>query len=190
MQLNIFLKTMKVQSAYQKAIKFAAEKHIGQTIPGTEISYVVHLSNVAMEIMIAAKNSEDFDLEFAIQVALLHDILEDTETTFEQVEQKFSIEIANAVLALTKSSDISKEEKMSDSLNRIKQQPKEVWAVKLADRITNLQQPPNHWDSNKILNYKIQAKQILDYLEGGNEYLEGRLRNKISEYEKYCISKV
>src|SRR6478672_6559323 len=190
MQFNIFLKTMTVQSAYQNAIRFAAEKHIGQTIPGTEISYVVHLSNVAMEIIIAAKNSEGFDLEFAVQVALLHDILEDTETTFDQLEQKFGVEIANAVLALTKSPDVTKEEKMFDSLNRIRQQRKEVWAVKLADRITNLQQPPNHWDSNKILNYKIQAKQILDYLEGGNEYLEGRLRNKISEYEKYCISKV
>ena len=179
---------MTVQSAYQKAIKFAAEKHIGQTVPGTEIPYVVHLSNVAMEIMIAAKHSEGFDLEFAVQVALLHDVLEDTETAFSEIERNFGIEIANAVLALSKRSGIKKEEKMSDSLNRIKQQRKEVWAVKIADRITNLQRPPRHWDSDKIMNYKIQAREILDCLKNGNEYLEQRLNSKISEYEDFCFN--
>jgi (p)ppGpp synthase/HD superfamily hydrolase len=38
---------------------------------------------------------------------------------------------------------------MLDSLNRTKQLQKEVWAVKLADRITNLQTPPTHWDTVK-----------------------------------------
>lgn len=181
---------MTLQNAYQKAIRFAAEKHIGQTIPGTEISYVVHLSNVAMEIMIAAENSENFDLEFAIQVALLHDILEDTATTFEDLKQNFGVKIANAVLALTKNSEIKDEEKMLDSLIRIKRQPSEVWAVKLADRITNLQKPPGHWNLAKISQYKSEAERILDELENGNEYLAKRLENKIVEYENYCFGEV
>ena len=43
---------MHTQSFYQKAIKFAAAKHAeqNQTVPGTNLPYVVHLSNVAMEI--------------------------------------------------------------------------------------------------------------------------------------------
>src|SRR5688572_18762867 len=111
-----------LQTQYQKAIKFAAKKHadINQLIPGTNLPYVVHLSNVAMEILIAAQKTENFDSEFAIQVALLHDILEDTETTFDEIVNEFGNSIAEAVLALTKNSKIQKERRMDDSLNRIK----------------------------------------------------------------------
>jgi len=178
----------KLQTKYQHAIKFAAQKHAdkNQVIPGTNLPYVVHLSNVAMEILIAAQYTENFDSEFAIQVALLHDVLEDTDTTFEEIENEFSIEIAQAVLALTKNSIIAKEERMNDSLKRIKVLQKEVWAVKLADRITNLQTPPKHWSLEKITEYQKQAVHIYNSLKGGNEYLENRLREKISDYLTYC----
>lgn len=181
---------IELQTKYQKAIKFAAKKHadINQLIPGTNLPYVVHLSNVAMEILIATQKTEKFDSEFAIQVALLHDILEDTETTFDEIANEFGKEIAQAVLALTKNSKIPKEERMKDSLNRIKELPKEVWAVKLADRITNLQVPPEHWNIEKITAYQKQAVQIYDSLKGGNEYLENRLCKKISDYLKYCVT--
>ncbi|MBK9732378.1 MAG: bifunctional (p)ppGpp synthetase/guanosine-3',5'-bis(diphosphate) 3'-pyrophosphohydrolase [Chitinophagaceae bacterium] len=181
---------IELQTKYQKTIKFAAKKHadINQLIPGTNLPYVVHLSNVAMEILIAAQKTEKFDSEFAIQVALLHDILEDTETTFDEIANEFGKEIAQAVLALTKSSKITKEDRMNDSLNRIKELPKEVWAVKLADRITNLQVPPEHWSIEKITEYQKQAIQIYNSLKGGNEYLENRLLEKISDYLKYCVT--
>lgn len=177
-----------LQTKYQKAIKFAAKKHadINQLIPGTNLPYVVHLSNVAMEILIAAQKTENFDSEFAIQVALLHDILEDTETTFDEIANEFGKEIAQAVLALTKNSKIPKEERMNDSLNRIKKLQKEVWAVKLADRITNLQVPPEHWSFEKITEYQKQAVLIHDSLKDGNKYLEDRLLEKTSDYLKYC----
>jgi guanosine-3',5'-bis(diphosphate) 3'-pyrophosphohydrolase len=50
---------------------------------------------------------------------------------------------------LTKKENLPKGEKMVDSLKRIKDLQKEVWAVKLADRITNLQEPPQSWDNFK-----------------------------------------
>ncbi len=179
-----------LQTKYQKAIKFAAKKHAdkNQLIPGTNLPYVVHLSNVAMEILIAAQKTEKFDSEFAVQVALLHDILEDTETTFDEVAREFNKEIAQAVLALTKDSEIPKEDRMNDSLKRIRELRKEVWAVKLADRITNLQTPPEHWSFEKITEYQKQAVQIYNSLKGGNEYLEHRLWEKISDYLKYCVT--
>ena len=179
-----------LQTKYQKAIKFAAKRHAdkNQLIPGTNLPYVVHLSNVAMEILIASQKTENFDSEFAIQVALLHDILEDTETTFEEIGNEFGIKIAQAVLALTKNSKIQKEERMDDSLNRIKELPKEVWAVKLADRITNLQPPPEHWSFEKITEYQKQAVLIYNSLKGGNEYLEDRLWEKTLDYLKYCVT--
>lgn len=176
-----------LHTLYQKAILFAAKKHhaAGQTLPGTELPYLVHLSNVAMEILIAGSNTLDFDTNFAIQVALLHDTLEDTPTTSAELEQTFGNKVAMAVNALTKNGNLPKNEKMSDSLTRIRTHPKEVWAVKLADRITNLQKPPAHWDSVKRLKYKFEAQIILTALKGANAYLESRLAAKIIEYEQY-----
>lgn len=183
---------MELQTIYQKTIKFAAKKHAdqNQVIPGTNLPYVVHLSNVAMEIIFASKETKEFDTAFAIQVALLHDIMEDTETTFEEIVKEFNKEIAHAVLALTKNAEISKEERMTDSLTRIRKLPKEVWAVKLADRITNLQVPPKNWSLEKIQEYQKQALQILESLKGGNIYLEKRLSERIQNYLQYCISQV
>jgi (p)ppGpp synthase/HD superfamily hydrolase len=176
-----------IQSQYQKAILFAAQKHHDalQLLPGTQLPYLVHLSNVAMEILIAAEQTPNFNTGFAVQVALLHDTLEDTSTTSAELELSFGIEVAEAVNALTKNDNLSKDEKMSDSLTRIQSQPKEVWAVKLADRITNLQKPPVHWDSEKKLKYKSEAQIILTALEGANLYLESRLATKIIEYSQY-----
>jgi guanosine-3',5'-bis(diphosphate) 3'-pyrophosphohydrolase len=175
---------MEVQTTYQQTILFATTKHLEkhQTLPGTNLPYVVHLSNVAMEILMAAPNSDHFNLSFAIQVALLHDTLEDTNTSFEELENKFGTAVANAVQALTKNDTLPKASKMTDSLQRIKSQPKEVWAVKLADRITNLQKPPVTWDALKIANYKKEAELILKTLAGGNPYLEKRLQQQISCY--------
>ncbi|MCL9806890.1 HD domain-containing protein [Flavobacterium amniphilum] len=183
---------MKTQSIYQDTLKFAAGKHAenNQTIPGTNLPYVVHLSNVAMEILIASQETEQFGIEFAIQVALLHDTLEDTNTTFEELTETFSLEVANAVSALTKRNDIPKAEKMKDSLKRIKELSKEVGAVKLADRITNLQSPPSHWSFEKRLEYQKEAIQILEELKGANTYLENRLKAKIDEYSRYCVPEV
>ncbi|WP_018343429.1 HD domain-containing protein [Cytophaga aurantiaca] len=176
---------MDIQTIYQETIKFAATKHQEQkqTIPGTNLPYIVHVSNVAMEVMIAAPYSPDFNLGFAVQVALLHDTLEDTSATMEDLTAIFGQHVAIAVSALTKSDTLPSSEKMQDSLNRIKLQPKEVWAVKLADRITNLQKPPLHWDVAKRNDYRNESIILLDELTGGNPYLEERLGKKIMTYE-------
>ena len=177
---------MEIQTVYQNAIKFAAAKHQekDQKIPGTNLPYLLHLSNVSMEIFMAAPNSTNFDLRFAVQVALLHDTLEDTSTTFNELKNKFGIDIANAVSALTKNEDLPKDLRMKDCMNRIKKLEKEVWAVKLADRITNLQPPPDEWDKSKRMKYRDEAKLILMELKGGNEYFERRLESKIELYSK------
>ncbi|MEO6719535.1 MAG: HD domain-containing protein [Ferruginibacter sp.] len=177
---------MEIQTLYQTTIIFATSKHLEkeQKIPGTDLPYVVHLSNVAMEILIASANTENFDLAFAAQVALLHDTIEDTSTTFEELKNRFGIEIANAVSALTKNESLPKEDQMQDSLQRIKKLKKEVWAVKLADRITNLQPPPSYWDENKRAKYKDEARIILNELQDGNDFLARRLNASIEVYNK------
>lgn len=178
---------MDTQTGYQYAITFAALKHTeqNQTIPGTPLPYVVHLSNVAMEILVAAQHSDHFDVQFAVQVALLHDVLEDTPTTTEELTHVFGYEIVTAVKALTKATDLPKSEKMFDSLTRIKALRPEVGAVKLADRITNLQVPPAHWSSAKKREYFQEATVILDTLKDVNTYLAKRLADKLVAYQQY-----
>ena len=177
---------MQTQSLYQKAIKFAAAKHAtqNQTVPGTNLPYVVHLSNVAMEILIASFHTENFNPDFAVQVALLHDTLEETSTTFGELETEFGVDIAKAVLALSKNTELSGEEQMLDCKRKIKLLQPEVWAVKLADRITNLQPPPLHWNNERKIRYRDDAALILSELKDGNEYLAKRLEGKIKEYGK------
>ena len=175
------------QEIYQKAIKFAGEKHKNQKVPGTDANYLLHISNVAMEIILAHKENEDFDINYAIQLALLHDTLEDTKTKFTELKEQFGEKVALGIQALTKNNSLtSKKEKMTDSLNRINQLEKEVGIVKLADRITNLQEPPKFWGKDKILNYLNEAKLINEMLKNKNEYLNTRLQAKIVEYKKYA----
>jgi guanosine-3',5'-bis(diphosphate) 3'-pyrophosphohydrolase len=182
---------MKLQTLYQEAIKFATYKHLemNQTVKGTKLPYVVHVSNVAMEIFMAALNTKNFDLEFAIPVALLHDTIEDTVTTLDELERHFGDRVAAGVLALTKNEDLPKEQQTIDSLKRIKELKREVWAVKLADRITNLQSPPDYWDNQKKYEYREESKLILHALRDGNEYLALRLKEKIEDYSAYIDAK-
>lgn len=176
---------MDLQTPYQKAIKFSGAKHENQKVPGSQSSYLVHLSNVAMETMVAAQHTDNFDQIFAVQVALLHDVLEDTSTTYDELQSVFGTKIADGVLALSKDETLKAEMRIPDSLSRIQQQPKEVWAVKLADRISNMQEPPAYWDKNKRMTYLKMAGIILFELKGGNAYLEKRLEQKIIDYQQF-----
>ena len=182
-----YMESKSIQKLYQEALRFASARHAenDQKVPGTNLPYAVHISNVAMEILIAGYHTPDFNLGFAMQVALLHDTLEDTQTSCREIEENFGREVAEGVLALSKNSQLQKEDQMADSLNRIKAQPFEVWAVKLADRITNLQPPPTHWNEKKKLNYLTEAMLILKELGHGNDYLAIRLQLQIDEYRNY-----
>lgn len=174
-----------IQTIYQETIKFAAEKHGAQKVKGAKIPYVVHLSNVAMEIFMAARKTHGFDLGYALQLALLHDTIEDTEATRKELEMVFGKDIADGVWALTGDPKLLKEYRLPDCIAKIRKFPREVGAVKLADRITNLQAPPRSWSKSHISDYLYDSEQILQALHGSNEYLAKRLQSKIEEYGKY-----
>lgn len=176
---------MVIQDIFQRAALFAAERHGDQKIPGSDAPYILHPINVAMELTQAHAHSENFDLAFAVEVALLHDVLEDTSCTYKEVESAFGLPVADAVLSLTKNESLEPREQIPDSLERIKSQPKEVWAVKLADRISNMKEPPGYWNRSKRKNYQKMARVILDCLKGSNLYLEKRLEQMIIHYNEY-----
>ena len=173
------------QELYQYAMRFAAEKHYDQKVPGTQANYILHIANVAMEVMAAYQYVPNFDIHFALQVAILHDTLEDTDTTFEELIDVFGQRIAEAVLALTKNTELPKDQQMKDSLRRINMLEDEVGIVKIADRITNLQKPPSYWGTTKRKHYQEQARVIAENLQGKNGYLHKRLTQQIIKYKQY-----
>jgi (p)ppGpp synthase/HD superfamily hydrolase len=173
------------QESYIKAYKFAANAHRGQTVPGTDLPYIMHVSFVSMEIIAALHAGQGRDGNLAVRCALLHDVIEDTEVTYQQVLDEFGSSVANGVLALSKDEALVKDAQMADSLRRIRQQPPEIWMVKLADRITNLQPPPPYWAKDKIEKYRVEAVEILNTLGEASGFLSSRLREKIDAYSAY-----
>lgn len=138
-----------------------------------------------MEIIAALNEEKKHDGNLAVQCALLHDTIEDTKTTFEEIETEFGLSVANGVLALSKNLELEKSLQMQDSLRRIKEQPKEIWMVKLADRITNLQAPPHYWKHDKIIRYREEAIEIYEALKDASPFLASRLTSKIEDYKLF-----
>jgi (p)ppGpp synthase/HD superfamily hydrolase len=173
------------QDSYIKACKFAAHAHQGQIMSGSGLPYLVHLSLVSMEVVAALAAGGNYDADLAVQCAWLHDTIEDTAVTHAQLQQLFGARVADGVLALSKDETIAKPRQMTDSLCRIQQQPREIWLVKLADRITNLQPPPPHWTKAKTAQYLTEALLIHDALKEANGFLAARLLAQAEAYRAF-----
>jgi (p)ppGpp synthase/HD superfamily hydrolase len=175
-----------LQEVWQLATKMHDGQKYGGSNDGEQIEYVNHIASVVFEVMTAVGVDKSLDADLAIKCALLHDTIEDTALTFVDIESKFGADVAAGVQALTKNSDLpDKKKKMIDSLQRIRRQPKEVWAVKMADRICNLYAPPYYWTDDKKREYMDEARLIHRELKEGCAYLADRLMVKINEYERF-----
>ena len=173
------------QDRYLAVYHFAARAHQGQIYPGTELPYILHLAFVSMEVIAALRDEPDRDGDLAVQCALLHDTIEDTGVTYDELATAFGTAVADGVLALSKDTDLPKDAQMTDSLWRIRLQPPEIWMVKLADRICNLQSPPAHWAAEKVVRYRAEAEQIYVALAEASPSLAARLREKIAGYRMF-----
>ncbi len=175
------------QERFKAALDFAAKAHGSQTVPGSGFPYVVHVVKVATEVLRACEETPGLDATLAMTCALLHDTVEDAGVTAESLREAFGVKVAEGVLALTKNDGLPKHEKMADSLKRVRAQGREIWAVKLADRITNLEPPPPKWTLEKKRAYLVEAKEILEALRGASAPLEKRLEEKMAAYQQYCL---
>ena len=174
------------QETLTKAWFFASRVHKEQKYPGEQLPYLTHLGNVMLEVVGVAHTLEN--VELALCCAILHDTIEDTEVTYEELLKEFGEAVAKGVMALTKNEVLpTKREQMIDSLERIIQQPKEVWTVKMADRIANLGEPPHYWKLAKRESYRAEAQIIWDYLHEANDAMAERLNEKIKNYDKYLV---
>ncbi|WKL46137.1 HD domain-containing protein [Flavobacterium pectinovorum] len=175
-----------IQEIWQLASKLHNGQKYGGLKDGEQVEYINHIGSVVFEILNAIQSTENMNSGLAIKCAILHDTIEDTSASYEKINELFGHEVANGVLALTKNDKIEGQiEKMLDSLKRIKEQPIEIWAVKMADRISNLYQPPYYWENEKKLKYIEEAEIILHELKDGNKYLAERLQTKIKEYYRF-----
>ncbi len=175
------------QEVYKKALNYAAKAHGEQKTPDG-LPYLTHITSVAMEIIHACEKSQldEQKANLAVSCALLHDTIEDTAVTYDELYTDFSPNIADGVEALSKDPSLqSKQEQMRDSIEKLMNQPYEVQMVKLADRISNLKQPPESWSQDKIKAYLNESKFILSCLKNSNIYLSIRLEEKIEDYKKY-----
>ncbi|KAJ3319389.1 Guanosine-3',5'-bis(diphosphate) 3'-pyrophosphohydrolase MESH1 [Boothiomyces sp. JEL0866] len=146
-------------------IVFAAEKHRNQRRKDSQSTpYINHPLGVA-HILIKEKIS-DIDI---LRAAILHDTVEDTETTFEELLEKFGPTVTDYVREVT--DDKTKPKQVRKQL-QIETGPHKSYGaklVKMADKINNLRdlehEIPDGWDKERADQYFIWAKKVTDNLK-------------------------
>lgn len=140
----------------KKAYNFANEAHNGQARKSGE-PYIVHPVEVAYII-----TTLELD-DAAICAALLHDIVEDTDITREQLEEKFGEEVVTLVDGVTKLGKISSQTFIDNREEQVENYRKffmamakdiRVLMIKLADRLHNMRTLKHLSDDRKIANAK------------------------------------
>ena len=117
----------------EKAIVFAAKAHKSQTRKGTDIPYITHPFAVGMHLQ-KAKCSEE-----VIAAGILHDTLEDTETTFKDLTEAFGVRVANLVLAASENDkNLPWEVRKQHTIEKLKDASLEEIQVIVADKLHNL----------------------------------------------------
>jgi len=177
------MNTFWTQDLFLKAFNLAASAHNGQKIPGSELPYIIHIASVCSELMAVMDIHVNGDL--IMQCGALHDTIEDTDITYETILTEFGKDVADGVKALSKNYSLEKSIQIEDSIIRILQQPKEIWMVKMADRIANLSPPPVFWSSEKRKIYFEQSFLLHSKLKEANLTLADRLKTKIEQYKWY-----
>lgn len=163
------------------AIQFATTAHGNQVRKGNDhIPYIFHPVDVANEVIYYSGLSEKM-IGLASTVAILHDTIEDTAVTYQDVLAQFGEEVAVAVQFLTKNDDVPQPEQLRENLERLDGAPTLVQCVKLADRVSNLKAFPAMWDRTRIGKYLDDSRIISEHLGDASENLNARLLSRIAE---------
>lgn len=108
--------------------------------------------------------------------AVLHDTIEDTETTAEELQELFGEKITAIVLEVTDDKALHKEVRKLKQVEHAPHLSREAKLVKLADKICNLRDivssPPADWPAERKAAYFDWAKSVVDGLRGTNQALE------------------
>lgn len=163
------------------AIQFATTAHGNQVRKGNEhIPYIFHPIDVANEVILYSGLPKEELLQASLD-AILHDTIEDTAVTKENVSDQFGEVTASDVLLLTEDKTLPKVERLQDTLRRLSAGPARTKCVKLGDRTSNLKTFPAMWSREKIKQYLDESVLIAEQLGDASETLKARLLMQIAE---------
>lgn len=155
------------------ALEFAAAKHRNQRRKDTDASPYINHPIALARVLSVEGGIEDVDVLCA---ALLHDTIEDTETTAAELESRFGAKVGGIVMEVTDDKSLPKEARKALQVHQAHKLTREAQLVKLADKICNLRDiksaPPANWSVERRLQYFDWARSVVEGLSGVHEGLE------------------
>src|SRR5262245_57806635 len=156
-----------------RALHFAADKHRDQRRKGEEASpYINHLIEVA-ELLAREGNVTDL---ITLQAAILHDTLEDTQTTAEELDVMFSPEVRHLIEEMTDDKRLPKVERKRLQIEHAPGLSPRAKVIKLADKVSNIlgiiQTPPAGWSLERRREYLDWSDRVIAGCRGYNAALE------------------
>ncbi len=156
-----------------KALAFAAHKHRNGTRKGDPgLPYINHPIAVANVLV----NEAGVTDQNAVIAAVLHDTIEDTDTTREELAREFGEQIASIVAEVSDNKKVPKQERKRRQVQHAPHLSPGARLVKLADKICNVRDivadPPAGWDLRRKQEYFDWAKEVVDQIRGANPVLE------------------
>jgi hypothetical protein len=167
-----------------EALSFAAEAHRNQRRKGAaQEPYINHLIEV-LDLVARSDHGSDQDVLIA---AVLHDAVEDTPVTYEDLAQRFNGRIANIVRENSDDMTLPKTERRLARIAAMPHKSREARAVKTADVISNLRaiavSPPAGWTAERKLGYLEGCRQLIDAGRGADARLESFFDTTAAEVE-------
>lgn len=172
-------------SVLVSAAAFAAEKHRDQRRKGADASpYINHPIALAY---VLARETDIVDVS-TLAAALLHDTVEDTDTTAEELGELFGDEITSIVLEVTDDKLLPKAERKRLQVEHAAHLSHRAKLVKLADKICNLRDirrtPPADWSLERRREYLDWAIRVVDGLRGTHDALESLFDAEVSSLQQ------
>lgn len=158
-----------------RAAEFAAHKHRDQRRKDAKATpYINHPLAVAC---VLAEEGDVQDPE-VLAAALLHDTIEDTDTTYDELRGTFGQRIADLVAEVTDTKFLGKQTRKKLQVARASRSSQAAKLVKLADKICNLRdmlaRPPRRWPLKRKREYFEFAKRVVDRVRGASPELAAR----------------
>lgn len=165
-----------------RAAHFAADKHRDQRRKDVHATpYINHPLTLAQ---ILTEEGGVID-PVVVAGALLHDTVEDTQTTFEELEATFSREVADVVREVTDDKTLQKHERKQAQIDHAASISPRAKLVKLADKIANCRDvashPPHDWDLNRRREYFEWASKVVEALGEVHPILQVKFRDVVEQ---------
>ena len=156
-----------------RAADYAARQHVAQRRKGDKAEpYVNHLIEVAA-LLAETTGGEDVVL---LMGGLLHDTLEDTDATYEDLADRFGPEVAALVAEVTDDKSLPKEARKRLQVETTAKKSRRAKLLKIADKTSNLRglvrSPPSGWTQERLRDYVVWAELVVRSCRGLNAKLE------------------